>query len=202
MDYKGNQVARFVASKINCLVNSNNESATRASLANLRRGIGKPPGCNPNIWAVTLGDMPEDLVGTGKTPSRAEWAVHIALTLFALHQQGCDINSQLMHKEGNNLGKAVGILAKKGENEIRIKRRFDKVVTATSPEEITHHLRGVVQLLRSDRIPLDYYDLAKKIYDYQIVEKQDYIRLQWGRSYLYALANKPAENNKNSEEKG
>lgn len=202
MEHKGRQVAKFVTNKIHRMIKSDYESTTRATLAHLRRGVGKAPGSSPNIWEATLYGMPEELMGEGKVPSRAEWATHISLTLFALHQQSRDINSQLMHEEGSTLGKAVGKLAKKDGNELRIKRRFDKVLTAVNPEEMAHHLRGIIQLLRSDGIPLDYSDLAEKLYDYQIIEKQDRIRLQWGRAYLYALSTKSTENNKIIEEKG
>jgi CRISPR system Cascade subunit CasB len=81
----------YVQQQIRRLCESVNESPTRATLARLRRGIGKAPGSMPEIWDITLNRLPEALVGKGELPSRGEWAVHTALTLFALHQQGKDL---------------------------------------------------------------------------------------------------------------
>ena len=63
------------------------EPQRRAELAELRRGVGRQPGDLPALWGALLADMPEQLQGSNG-PSKAEWAVYTALTLFALHQQG------------------------------------------------------------------------------------------------------------------
>lgn len=49
--------------------------------------MGRQPGDLPALWGALLADMPEQLQGSNG-PSKAEWAVYTALTLFALHQQG------------------------------------------------------------------------------------------------------------------
>ena len=61
------------------------EPQRRAELAELRRGVGRQPGDLPALWGALLADMPEQLQGSNG-PSKAEWAVYTALTLFALHQ--------------------------------------------------------------------------------------------------------------------
>lgn len=60
------------------------EPQRRAELAELRRGVGRQPGDLPALWGALLADMPEQLQGSNG-PSKAEWAVYTALTLFALH---------------------------------------------------------------------------------------------------------------------
>ena len=62
------------------------EPQRRAELAELRRGVGRQPGDLPALWGALLADMPEQLQGSNG-PSKAEWAVYTALTLFALHQR-------------------------------------------------------------------------------------------------------------------
>lgn len=138
------------------------EPQRRAELAELRRGVGRQPGDLPALWGALLADMPEQLQGSNG-PSKAEWAVYTALTLFALHQQGEAGVS--MNQPGRTLGGAVRQLAEKtaaGQDwtESSVLRRFNALATADSMPEVSHHLRGMIQLLRREGIPLDYPQLA------------------------------------------
>ncbi len=185
---KGAKQARaFVQRKISWLAGSENESTTRATLARLRRGIGKKPGSMPELWEATLKDLPPELVGQGQHPSYGEWAVHTALTLYALHQQGKDTKLQCMHKDGESLGVALRKLVGDDEDEKRVKRRFDAASTSSSMEEFSHHLRGLIQLLKQKSIPLDYTALAEDFYCLQFPNSRDSVRLHWGRDF-YRLA--------------
>ena len=65
------------------------ENQRRAELAKLRRGIGHAPGELPDLWGGLLQGMPASFYGTNG-PSHEEWAVYLALTLYALHQQSND----------------------------------------------------------------------------------------------------------------
>jgi len=98
----------------------------------------------------------------------------------------------LMHKEGNSIGKAMGKLVKvKGRDSYEgIKRRFDKIVTADSLDELSNHLRGAVQLLRSEGIALDYGLLAEQLYRFQFVDNRNTIRLNWGRDFYSTVSDK------------
>lgn len=201
MKTKVKQVGDFVKYRINALTNSKNDSAVKATLANLRRGLGKHPASNPVTWEATFYNLPEELHGKGTEPSYGEMAVHNALTLFATHQQGKDLNTHLMHKEGNSIGKAMGKLVKvKGRDSYEgIKRRFDKIVTADSLDELSNHLRGAVQLLRSEGIALDYGLLAEQLYRFQFVDNRNTIRLNWGRDFYSTVSDK--QTSKRDEEK-
>ncbi len=182
----------FVRRKINQLFSSQNDTVVRAELARLRRGIGKLPGSMPELWDITIKDLPEILVGKDEKPSYGEWAVYTKLTLFALHQQGKDLKSQCMNQEGMFLGKAVRTLIQTSEDENRVKRRFDAAATSNSMEEIAHHLRGLIQLLKSENIPLDYPKLTEDLYRFQFPEARDNVRLMWGREF-YSMQAKSKE---------
>jgi CRISPR system Cascade subunit CasB len=184
----------FVRMKIRELAEGNNESAARATLANLRRGIGKAPGSKPEIWDITLNGLPEELLGRGGVPSRGEWAVHTALTLYALHQQGKDLKKECVNRDGASLGAAVRGLVKREEDELRIKRRFDAAATADSLEEFSHHLRGLIQLLKAGDISLDYPTLTKDLYWFQYPDARDSVRLRWGQEF-YRYTGSHNENN-------
>lgn len=176
-------IKSFVEKRISSLINAGNEAAVRAKLANLRRGIGKVPGSMPELWEVTLEGLPEVLYSRDGTPTCGEWAVYTALTLFALHQQGNDMKQHPMHKTEASLGMAVRKLVRPEEDDARVKRRFDAVVTSESIQELVHHLRGIVQLLKSDGIPLDYAALAGELYLFQLDGARDNVRLRWGQDF-------------------
>jgi CRISPR system Cascade subunit CasB len=166
----------------------------RASLAKLRRGLGKKPGHVPEVNDFILGVLSTAPPSNRYEATRTEWAAHITMTLFALHQQG-------KHTSMNNvkmpLGSAVRkLIFEKGESsEKSIKRRFDAVITSGSPEEVAHHLRGIIQLLRSEGMPISYPRLAEDLYWFQFPEYRDGVRLAWGREYYYYKNEKDDEKN-------
>lgn len=158
---------------------------TRADLARLRRGIGKRPGDLPEIWGLLFQDFPEELMSGNGEPTRAEWAVSTALTLYALHQQGMERSAD---QEGRRLGMAVRELAGGDEDRMKaVSRRFNAFATAQSMPECAHHLRGLVQLLRAGDIPLDYGELAGDLYEFQTPEGAQRVRLRWGQDFYRAL---------------
>lgn len=162
----------------------------RAELAQLRRGVGHAPGEIPELWGSFLSEMPEELQGI-KTASHAEWAIYMALTYYALHQQGNEVN---MNREGYGLGCAVRELAERNTSvqdweSSSVLRRFNALATARDIHEISHHLRGLIQLLRSAKgggIPLDYPRLAAELYGLQCDRAESPhlsadIKLRWGQ---------------------
>lgn len=179
------QVKVFVQQKIRWLSGNSNESAARAMLAKLRRGIGKAPGSMPELWEATMKNLPQELMGKGQEPSNGEWAVHTTLTLWALHQQGKDLQQQCMSKDGESLGVALRKLVDDDDEEKRIKRRFDAVSTSSSMEEFAYHLRGLIQLLKAKAISMDYPALAVDLYWLQFPNARDSVRLRWGRDFYY-----------------
>ena len=177
------------------------EPQRRAELAELRRGVGRQPGDLPALWGALLADMPEQLQGSNG-PSKAEWAVYTALTLFALHQQGEAGVS--MNQPGRTLGGAVRQLAEKtaaGQDwtESSVLRRFNALATADSMPEVSHHLRGMIQLLRREGIPLDYPQLAEDLYQYQFEDSRNGVRLKWGRQYFGGIKKEENEEQNHSE---
>lgn len=124
--------------------------------------------------------------------SDAEWAIYIALTLYALHQQGKD---RPMQADKVSLGQAAARLVKDEDDRERVLRRLSPVVTATSKEDLAQNLRGLVQLLKSDDIALDHARLAKEIYLFGNPDFAGNIKLAWGRDFY-------REKFQNSEQEG
>ena len=169
------------------------EHPNKAMLANLRRGIGRAPGDIPALWGAFFHDLPQGLQSDRGKASPAEWAIYTALTLYALHQQG---QSSSMHRSGNGLGYAVHKLAapEKSPEESSVFRRFNALATASSAEELAHHLRGIIQLLRREGIPLDYAQLAEDLYWMQFSATAPRVRLRWAEDYYHM----PSEDNENT----
>ena len=154
----------------------------KALLAELRRGAGRIPGEMPELWGILLRGLPDDLQSRNGEPSYGEWAIYTALTMFALHQQG---NSESMHKKGISLGSAVSRLKKEDtdDEEERILKRFNQVVTADDMQEFSHYLRNITALLSSDGIALDYAELAADIFRFQNPANRYKVRLKWGQDF-------------------
>ena len=144
-----------------------------AMLAKLRRAVGSELGEYSDIWEVTLSECE----GNGQ----AEWALHTALTLFALHQQG---SMDSVSTEGVTFGKAVRqIYVKDSNKEQGVIRRFNALATADSLSEFAHYARGVIQLMKQEGITMDYPSFAKDLFWYQIPTVRNNIRMQWGRDF-------------------
>lgn len=185
------QVEVFTKKKISQLLEQSGSNS--GILAQLRRGIGKEPGEMPQLWGYFLQDMPEEFFGRDE-PSRAEWAVYSAVTLFALHQQGKDGKTEPMQRDGMTLGRAIAQLVTDEDEEKRVTRRFQTVATASSVGELCHYLRSLVQMLRGENIGLDYPLLAKDIYCFQFPELISKLRLRWGQDFYANLKVKSTDN--------
>lgn len=186
-------IRKLTQQKIERLLPETETPWSRATLAKLRRGIGKQPGELPELFEIVLGDVPEKLYGKGDRTSYSVWALYTALTLFALHQQGktrpMSASGNGENKSaGNSLGAAVGYLVKQDrDREPAIKRRFDAVITANEFTEFAHHARGLIQLLKAGDIALDYPRFAEDLYWYQFDGTKNRVRLRWGEDYYRVL---------------
>lgn len=146
-------------------------------LAALRRGIDRKPGTVPAMWPFYT-TLTED----GRR-TRALYAEHLALTLFAVHQQS---KSALVHKEGVGLGTALLRLKQSGKfSPEAVDRRFAAAATATSLAELGVHLRGLITQLRAlDRPELDYTRLAEDLRRWQHPDQAGSVRRAWGGQYF------------------
>lgn len=154
-----------------------------ASLARLRRAVGREPGDDPLVWQPIFGSWPASLPAYGEAPTQAERAAFTAVTLYAVHQQSKRRDG--MHRLGRSLGLAVGELSRRSGSGDNVRRRFDMIATAQSIDEIVYHARGLVTQLRGadPAIPLDYGLLAGQLRKLQHPSSATTVRLRWGRDY-------------------
>lgn len=169
--------------------------SAKALLSRLRREATKDPGEVSETWDFEFGGLPESLLGKGsQPPTEGEWAAHLAMTLYAVHQQsrseGMCIVAQSEGEGRRGLGYAVKRFAiSKGENvgealePGEMPRRFSALVTADSIGEVAHYARQLVQQLRDAGIPLDYGLLAGQLYAFQFRSLRKRVSLEWAREF-------------------
>lgn len=147
-----------------------------AELAALRRGIGREAGDVPEMWRhYTL------LRADGWLSPELK-AEHVALTLYAVHQQS---KSESMHQPDIGLGTAMRALWTSGKfSEEAVNRRFTAAATATDFRELSLHLRGLVTQLRTVGQPLDYTKLHQDLLDWHYPESLRRVRRRWGGEYF------------------
>ena len=188
------EVYSFTKYKLLCIA-GRAESEARAALANLRRGVGRRPGELPQLYGELLQDMPEEMYSAGSKPSYAEWAVYMALTLYAMHQQGKDVKT-----DNISLGNAASELVADNDDTERIWKRLYAVASSADMQEMSYHIRALIKLLRDKDIPLDYPQLAKDLYFYQLSdESAEHIRLKWGQDFYKKRTDENKEDNNNEE---
>lgn len=179
------ELGTFVDNKISALQVQQLKglSCAKATLAQLRRAVGKDPGSVPEIWEFTLGGVPLPYGYNANEPAPAEYAAHIAMTLYAVHQQS---KTTRMHKPDVGLGTALRRFSNGKTDDAAVIRRFQAIGTANELAEIAHHARGLISQLRSASIPLDYGLFADQLLLLQDPRKAAGVRLRWGREFHLA----------------
>lgn len=153
-----------------------------ATLAKLRRGAGKPIEAVPELVGLTLDyRLYERFSVSDPRTEDAEAAAHEALTLYALHQQSK--REKGMHRRGRDLGGAVRRLMPSEAIDEPLRRRFVQAASAATPETRLDRLRGIVQLLRAEDVPLDYGLLADQLYQARTPAGAVRVRRAWGRGF-------------------
>ena len=184
------EIARAVGARANALQQAMESGSTgvrssaRADLARLRRLRPGDLGGDTESWALTMDVLPSDLVGRADEANPAERATQSALVLFAIHAQSA---SGTVHVRNRNLGTAIRQLAEARDADDPTKgpvmARFQTLGRAQTYGQLITHLRGIIQLLRTEGIPLDYGMLAADLYRWQQLSGAPVVRLRWGRGF-------------------
>lgn len=196
---KRRDLERFVDGRISQLQREalvQGSSRAKGLLARLRQSLSRMPGESPDTWEVEFSGLPESIAGKGsEEPTAAEWAVHLALALYATHQQSqqremykkTNVDKAEFHGVGHAVGRLVRIQRAEGRGEQlaagEMPRRFKAMVTADSIEELAHYARQLVTQLRAAGIELDYARFAGQVFDYQNPYRRDRTKLEWAREF-------------------
>ena len=167
MSHQTKQTVWTVTNKIIFkLSNQKEETYDKATLAKIRKTLGKPLSEATEMWPILFKNLPEEFLSFYQQPSYEELAIYTALQLYALHQQGVSTSVMLDEsKPYENIGSALGKLRKE-DDTTAIDRRFNTMITSSTFEELTYHLRHLISLLKvgSPVIQVNYADLANDLY--------------------------------------
>ncbi|MGI6689347.1 MAG: type I-E CRISPR-associated protein Cse2/CasB [Christensenellales bacterium] len=169
----------------------------KAMLANLRNSIGKPLTESIAIWPLMFEHLPEEFLSRSQSLSKKEKAILNSLQLYALYRQGKKAPASQGAKEErpSNIGRSLNAL-RTGDNTVSTDRRFNALVTAATYDELSHHLRQMINLLKaktSGETGIDFGKLAQDLYGF-LTGKDESIRLNWARAYYRSYSKGGKEN--------
>lgn len=181
------------------LDNTRENPSTKAIFANIRNSINKDSSVNMVALAFVFQNIPEEFLGFNKNLNDYEKAILTAVQMYALHQQAkVESVLNLDYKEGErrqNIGDALSSL--RSDDSKAIDRRFNAMITSSNFEELSHHLRQMIKLLKAKSdAKVDYASLADDLYWF-LKNQREGLKIKWSRSY-YKL-NKKERDDKNAK---
>lgn len=185
---KPNQVTvRSVTNRIVYMLDQTLETSSgKATLANLRNSIGKPLSQSVEIWSLLFENLPQEFLSEDQSESKKEVAILTTLQLYALYRQGKKTPARESSKEKayKNIGHSLSAL-RRGDNTVAMDRRFNALITSSTYDELVHHLRQMIKLLKSKasgEVNIDFGRLAQDLYGF-LIGRDESMRLTWARAY-------------------
>ncbi|MGV9428026.1 type I-E CRISPR-associated protein Cse2/CasB [Streptomyces sp. NPDC003656] len=158
----------------------------------LREGLGAEPGTVAGMRYLHRVELTDGARRSDRLP-RSYQAEHAALTLFGLHQQGMP---RPVHQPGLGLGTVCRVLRAhqdtqtptppqpRGERQADgpVVRRLTAAATAVDLDELVHHARSLIPLLRQADIGLDYTRLHRDLCDW-LTPRHGRVLRAWGLQF-------------------
>ena len=162
--------------------NTKNDSAKKAILANFRKSVGKSLSEMTDVWSFLFENVPEEFLGTNGNETHHEKAIVSTLQIYAICSQGSDKVVYDTEEKLANIGQSFSVLRGLTDGQ-SIDQRFNTMITSSSFEELTHHMRSMVKILKSKAtVKIDYAKLAEDLFWYQCGFDKE-IKLNWARSF-------------------
>lgn len=172
-------------------------SSSKAHLAQLRQSIGRDIYTAAGVFPFIFSNISDRYLGEKGDLTDGERAIITTLQLYALHQQGNSVSVNISDnseegRKGCNLGAVLSTL-RTDDNTKAIDRRFNAMITATSFNELTTHMRHLIKMLKSkNNVKINYPQLAEDLYWFQKNDLNS-LRLKWSRSYYRKPIHKEGE---------
>ena len=165
--------------KILAYMNSPQEQKNlKGNLAVIRNSAGKDFEAATEVWPILFPLIPQEFLGTGSLTYK-EKALLVTLQLYAIGQQGSE--KMLNDESGNSMGSSLHNI--RDDKSTSLDKRFNTMLTATSFDEFTYHLRQIFKLGKSkNAFSADFPALADDLYWYQNGRSKQ-ICLKWARDY-------------------
>lgn len=142
----------------------------RAALAELRRGLGKPPGEAAGMHRHVMPFLPPD------APPWEEEAYYLVAALFALHRGSWGANRG---EHPTNFGASYAWLAR-AAGGVSVEARFVALLNAER-DELAYHLRQAISLMRAHEIPVDWLRLLRDVRGWGNPDR--WVQPRWARVY-------------------
>jgi CRISPR system Cascade subunit CasB len=137
----------------------------RGALADLRRGLGQPPGAAAEMFRHVEPFLPQS------RSRMQETAYYLVASLFALHP---------ISTSAGNLGAHMRACEPRGENNDALERRFTALLAA-HPDDLPDYLRQTVSFLRSKDVPVNWNQL---FWDLQNWDDEDHrVQKKWASAF-------------------
>ena len=157
--------------------NPQEQNNLAGNLAAIRNSIGKNYGDATEVWPILFPLIPQEYLGTGPL-NYEEKALLVTLQVYAIGQQG---SNKMMNDRSNSIGSSLNRI--RDEKSASLDRRFNAMLTATTFDEFTYHLRQVIKLGKSKNVlSASFPALAEDLFWYQNGRSKQ-VCLKWARDY-------------------
>lgn len=156
----------------------------KALLARLRNSLGRSEMGTSEVWPFLFDNLPQNYLGHTASLTPYEQSILTTLQLYSLHQQGLSSSIINIQDKHLNMGKSLKALRKE-DSKKSIDHRFNTLVTSATYEELVHHLRQMIKLLRSrekEAGKVNYARLSQDLFWY-LKGYDENIKLNWSREY-------------------
>jgi CRISPR system Cascade subunit CasB len=160
------------------------DSGARATLAILRRAVGKSPGEAADAARFVWGFLPRD--APPWQVDGEEEAFHLIAGLFALHPKPWP--QVETDTRARNLGASFAMLRRKTEEHgggESVERRFVALLNSHG-DDLPKHLRQSISLLRSEDVPVDWLELLRHVRAWDSGTR--WVQRRWAQAFWGAVA--------------
>jgi CRISPR system Cascade subunit CasB len=145
------------------------ERQDRGALSALRRGLGQPPGSEPETFRYIEPWLPE------KRSTNLETAYYLVASLFALHPKSINTGNMGSHLRACNPTK---------ENDDALERRFTALLKSHI-DDLPGYLRQTVSFLKSKEAPVNWNELLWDLqnWDYRRDDPRLSVQKKWASAF-------------------
>ncbi|MDU7152023.1 MAG: type I-E CRISPR-associated protein Cse2/CasB [Peptoniphilus grossensis] len=181
--FRVESVTRNILNELESEINSSNG---RANLANIRNSINRPLTESIDLLPLLFRYLPEDFLSSDGKLSLEEKAIVTTIQLYSLHQQA-ESESVLLSDDAEkwkNFGYSLSFL-RKGEDSLAADRRFNTMITSSTFEELSHHMRQMIKLLKSKTdAKVNYTKLSGDLYKF-LTGYGEEVKFSWASRYYF-----------------
>lgn len=160
----------FIAHLLDLSGQSPGAKSNRAALAALRRGLGKPPGTEPEMHRYVL--HPRVSLASNDNEEDVRYLV---AALFALHTENTT--------EPGNLGQHVARLsAGEAEPAPAVERRFNALLDSRF-ENLYRTLPPLIRLLKSKNVKVNWARLLNDLKQWQYPDSRHEVQRRWAQDF-------------------